>query len=206
MGKFGFKKEDKKSDFFEHIVKWPEENLYNITAWHTGSLDKYNEVHSANQNMSPYSLSVGDKVLIPQSLVTNRDPMPAFTDITDGGRKRPSAIQPPGRTYHTHRVTISGESLSIIAKWFTGDLKNWEQLAAANPNLNPNRIEIGDEILIPEDMMLRKDPITKSFVNSFAPKPRKKKIVTKPVPKPVSPPPPDPVEEETDLELVPPKF
>ncbi len=203
VDKMSSSQDDNKSNFFEHVVKWPEENLYNITIWRTGSLDKYNEIRTLNLNLLPYGLSPGDKVLIPQAFVSNREAMPK---ISEKSKQKKLPVQPLGRTYHMHRVTISGESLSIIAKWYTGDLKKWEQLAEANPNLNPNRIDIGDEILIPEDMMIRKDPITKRFVDSFAPKPRKKKVVAKPAPEPVTPPPPEPTEEENGLELVPPKF
>ena len=205
VDKMSSSQDDKKSNYFEHIVKWPEENLYNITIWRTGSLDKYNEIRTLNLNLLPYGLSSGDKVLIPQNFVTNREAMPKISGKSKQSSQKKLPVQPVGRTYHMHRVTISGESLSIIAKWYTGDLKKWEQLADANPNLNPNRIDIGDEILIPEDMMIRKDPITKRFVDSFAPKPRKKKVVAEPAPEPTPPPPPEP-EEENGLELVPPKF
>lgn len=194
----------KKAVFFEHTVKWSEENLYNITVWHTGSLDKYSEVREANPNISPYGLSAGDKVLIPQSIITNREPMPKFSDKSKQGSSKPLPIQPTGRNYYSHRVTLQGESVSIIAKWYTGDLKNWKILAEANPNLNPNRIELGDEILIPEDLMIRRDSISKSFVDSFTQK--KRKISTSPPPTPISPPPPEPAEEDNDIELVPPKF
>ena len=144
--------------------------------------------------------------------------MPKFAGKSKRKIQKPLPTQPVGRSYYQHRVSIIGESLSIIAKWFTGNLKNWEQLASANPHLNPNRINIGDEILIPEDMMIRKDPITKGFVDSFTSPPKKKKAAVKPEPEvsepeakaePVPSPPPEvsePTIEEPDLELVPPKF
>jgi hypothetical protein len=198
---------DSTSDYYEHTVKWPEENLYNIVVWRTGNLDNYNEIRKINSKLTPYGLAVGSKVLIPQAMVSNKEPMPKFNHNTEQTMKKTLPTQPPGRTYFLHRVTIPGESLSIIAKWYTGDLKKWEQLAEANPNLNPNRINIGDEILIPEDMMIKKDPITKSFVDSFAPKSRSEKVVSEPESETEPPPPqPEPIVEETDIELVPPKF
>ncbi len=203
-----------KSDVFEHTVKWPQENLYNITIWRTGNLDNYNAIRKINSDISPYSLSVGDKILIPNKLVTNKEPMPEFTKKVRRSIKEKLPTQPVGRTYYTHRVTIPGESLSIIAKWYTGDLKKWEQLAAANPNLNPNRIDIGDEILIPEDMMIRRDPITKTFVESFLPKKKisppspepEAEVVQEPPPEPAPEPQNEPAEEDNLIELVPPKF
>ncbi|MBI4793916.1 MAG: LysM peptidoglycan-binding domain-containing protein [Deltaproteobacteria bacterium] len=66
---------------------------------------------------------------------------------------------------YVHTVSISGESLSIIAKWYTGDLQNWEKLAEHNPALNPNRIFKGDKIMIPHDLLIREEPLTQEFVD-----------------------------------------
>jgi hypothetical protein len=42
-----------------------------------------------------------------------------------------------------HEVQWKAETLSIIAKWYTAESKNWEFLADANPNINPESISIG---------------------------------------------------------------
>ncbi len=73
-------------------------------------------------------------------------------------------------SYYVHTVKLPGESLSIIAKWYTGDLNNWKILAEANPDINPNRIFKGDQIRIPTQMMIRKDAITQEFVDISQPK------------------------------------
>jgi hypothetical protein len=67
-------------------------------------------------------------------------------------------------------VKYWGESVSIIAGWYTGDIKNWEALAAANPDINANRIVQGNRIRIPETLMIKHDPMPKEFVDSFYPK------------------------------------
>ena len=74
-----------------------------------------------------------------------------------------------------HRVKWSGESLSIIAKWYTGEFKNWKTLADFNPKLKPDRIWVGQEILVPEGLLKTREPMPKSFVGQFAPKSKKKK-------------------------------
>ena len=76
--------------------------------------------------------------------------------------------------YYIHTVKLPGESLSIIAKWFTGDLKNWEALAKTNPAINPNRIFIGDKIRIPGHLMIRHNRMTLEFIEDSQPKPRKR--------------------------------
>lgn len=59
--------------------------------------------------------------------------------------------------YFEHTVRWRGESLSLIARWYTGHIENWKALAQANPNLNPNRIIVGDVIYIPQGMMNTKE-------------------------------------------------
>ncbi len=75
--------------------------------------------------------------------------------------------------YYIHKVRFPDESISIIAKWFTGNLKNWKVLATCNPTITPNRIFIGDEIRIPRIMMTRQDPITHEFVEKAQPGPKR---------------------------------
>jgi hypothetical protein len=78
------------------------------------------------------------------------------------------------RTGHfEHTVRWRGESLSLIAKWYTGHFENWKALARANPNLNPNRIIVGDVIDIPQEMMKTKELLprkvaAKNLKNYFA--------------------------------------
>ncbi|MCK5230320.1 MAG: LysM peptidoglycan-binding domain-containing protein [Desulfobulbaceae bacterium] len=80
----------------------------------------------------------------------------------------------PSSGYYTHTVKLPGESLSIIAKWFTGDLKNWETLAKYNPTINPNRIFLGDKIQIPRPLMIRHDRMTQKFIEESQPKSRQR--------------------------------
>ena len=102
-------------------------------------------------------------------------------ETTPGTETQPEAAvqQPAPDSYFTHTVTLQGESLSIIAKWYTGDLKNWEILAQANPDINPNRIFKGDKIRIPRSMLVREDPMTQEFVDESQPHPKRQPAATK---------------------------
>ena len=64
-----------------------------------------------------------------------------------------------------HKVKWPGESLSIIAKWYTGDSKNWKALAKANPDLNPNLIRIGDNIVVPQPLLKNGEPMPREFLS-----------------------------------------
>ena len=79
----------------------------------------------------------------------------------------PSAVKEaePQPAFFLHKVKYSGETLSIIALWYTGKHGNWKEIAQANPDMKPNRIVPGDEILIPEGLLKTRDPLPKEFVD-----------------------------------------
>jgi len=83
--------------------------------------------------------------------------------------------------FYIHRVRWKGETLFIIAKWYTGSGKNWKALSNANPKLNPNRFLINDNIFIPEELMKSRKPMPLSFLSSSV---RKKFVQSFPSNKP----------------------
>ena len=74
--------------------------------------------------------------------------------------------------FHVHKVRWSGETLSVITQWYTGSYKNWPTVAKANPNLDPERISKGDDILIPIDLLETTEPMPREFLKTSS---RKKK-------------------------------
>lgn len=89
----------------------------------------------------------------------------------------PSAVVSPSPkptpNFYVHRVRWKGETLFIIARWYTGSGKNWKAVSKANPKLNPNRMIINDNIFIPEDLVKYRKPMPLSFMSSFI---RKKSV------------------------------
>jgi len=89
-------------------------------------------------------------------------------------------------SYYAHTVKWSGETLFIIAAWYTGDRENWKALAEAmmqtNPNANIHLIFVGDKILIPKSLLKTRDPMPKEFVDNFYQKPKTEKAAPKPAP------------------------
>ncbi len=69
-----------------------------------------------------------------------------------------------------HVVRYRGETFGTIARWYTGSAANWSAIAAANPNVNPNKITIGRKINIPTQIVTRQEPLPESFVRQVAPK------------------------------------
>ncbi len=73
-----------------------------------------------------------------------------------------------------HKVRYPGESVSIIAGWYTGEIDNWKVLAEVNPEINPNVIHAGMTIKVPESMLKTREPMPREYVDSFYPKAKPK--------------------------------
>ncbi len=91
----------------------------------------------------------------------------------------------PGPQGFVHSVQWPGESLSLIAKWYTGSSSNWGALAKANPKLNPDLIRIGDKIIIPQGIIKNQEPMPRSFLSSSSPK--EDQTISPPAPKETEP-------------------
>lgn len=76
-----------------------------------------------------------------------------------------------------HTVKYSGETLSIIAEWYTGDVNNWRALANANPQIYPNKLVAGDKVFIPENLLKTRKPLTDKYVHTYL---KKNKSMKKP--------------------------
>lgn len=86
-----------------------------------------------------------------------------------GKRGKPDLAELEGEEaveYFTHQVRLPGETLSLIAAWYTGSADNWQILTGHNPDLSANRIEIGDTVQIPRLMLTRESPITEQFLRA----------------------------------------
>ena len=73
------------------------------------------------------------------------------------------SLPPP---MYVHTVSVQGETLGLISDWYTGSSQNWRTIADNNPGLNPNRLRLGDQVMIPESMTTRTEPLTRKYVES----------------------------------------
>jgi hypothetical protein len=74
----------------------------------------------------------------------------------------------PQQRFHVHEVRWPGETLSHIALWYTGSGNNWGKIAEANPGLTPKSINIGDKILIPQELLKVREPMSRDHIQSLA--------------------------------------
>jgi type II secretory pathway predicted ATPase ExeA len=86
--------------------------------------------------------------------VAAHEPAPLRASATDTGFPKFQAkpIETEVLPYF-HTVQQRGETLSLIAEWYTGSAYNWKDIAEANPGIDPHRIHIGDEIFIPQYLL-----------------------------------------------------
>jgi len=67
-----------------------------------------------------------------------------------------------------HQVRWEGETLSLIAKWYTGDWRNWQALAKVNPWVEPNNMFTGMKVKIPRQLLKNQKAMPREFVLSSA--------------------------------------
>jgi hypothetical protein len=80
----------------------------------------------------------------------------------------------PERRYYTHKIKWAGENVARISRWYTDSESNYLQIIQANPTIDPKRIQIGDSILIPEDIMKTHEPMPQDHLRSVIPLKNKK--------------------------------
>ena len=79
-----------------------------------------------------------------------------------------------------HEVKSHKETFEMIAKWYTGKQKNAEKLLDANPALNPEKLNTGDNVYIPGYLLRTRKEMDQKFVETFL---RKMKVVKKKIKK-----------------------
>ncbi len=133
--------------YYEHEVHWPGETLSVISKWYTGKYQNWKKLVNHNPELNPNRIKIGQKVYLPKGLLKTREPLP---------QKFAAKCMP---NYFAHTVKQPGERLTEIARWYTGDTKNWQNIAKANPDLDPELLLVGNEIYIPADLLKTRKPI-----------------------------------------------
>jgi hypothetical protein len=141
--------------YFIHRSQWSWETLAFVAQWYTGDSKNSKKLADLNPRVNPQKIVVGSKIVIPVSLLETREPLPK--NFSRKYRKN----------YYKHTVRWSGESLSLIASWYTGTHKNWRKLAEANPRLNPSQIKIGNAIGIPPALLKTRVPLPQKVAAKY---------------------------------------
>jgi len=156
-GDSSIKPDEQEPEHFVYQTQWSYETLAGIAEWFTGDSENWKALAAANPKVKPKRIAAGTRILIPAGLITNKN-LPT-EDFAAKHRIH----------YFEHRVKWSGETLALIAKWYTGNYENWKAIARANPGLNPNRIALGNMIYIPPEIMKTKKPLPRKVVAKSLP-------------------------------------
>lgn len=86
----------------------------------------------------------------------------------------------PDVEYAYHTVMYQGETLALIAKWYTGQSSNWEILLDHNGEIDPRKLREGDLVKIPRELLIREEEMPRKFVVNAYAKPTAPKAVKAP--------------------------
>ncbi len=148
---------DQSTQYFIHTARWSGETLACVAEWYTGDPQNCRALAEINPDVNPEKVAVGSEIFIPVNLLKTRKQMPQHFP---GTRLKDS---------YAHTVRWPGESLSLIAGWYTGSTRNWRKLAEINPAINPNRIKAGDVILIPAALLKTRDALPQKVAAQYTP-------------------------------------
>jgi hypothetical protein len=66
-----------------------------------------------------------------------------------------------------HHVNYSGETLSMISRWYTLDVRNTGRIARINALNNPSKLNMGDTIIIPSYLVKNKKYLSESTLQEL---------------------------------------
>lgn len=69
-----------------------------------------------------------------------------------------------------YTIQYQGQTITHIASWYTGKQSNWSKIMAHNPGMEPRRLKVGDTVVIPSAMLVRRDAFPKSRLKMAASK------------------------------------
>lgn len=85
--------------------------------------------------------------------------IPKSQDLRERSTTQQAEISPRGDL--VHYVTFPGETLSVISRWYTGDKNNVGKLARVNNLKHPDKLVLGDTIIVPSYLLKNKTRLTK---------------------------------------------
>ena len=93
----------------------------------------------------------------------------------DSASSSPAELSPRGDL--VHYVTMPGETLSAIARWYTQDRENAAKIGRLNRLKNTDVLQIGDTIVIPSYMVVNKSRLTEEDLKALLSAVPKEKVL-----------------------------
>ncbi len=126
-----------------HVVKGGE-TLSDISKLHYGTTTKWKEIVKANPGIDPEGLKVGQKIKLPE--IAGAPKVPESGALPSTGTSKPTESSAnPAATY----TVKAGDTPASIAKSQIGPKADGKKIIEANPGLDPNKMRIGQKLVIP---------------------------------------------------------
>lgn len=93
------------------------------------------------------------------------DPLMTKVIFLKNSASEAAEISPRGDI--VHYVTYQGETLSMIARWYTLDVRNVGRIARINNITNPSQLDIGDTVILPSYLVKNKMRLTEEALNTL---------------------------------------
>lgn len=130
------------------------DTLSSIAKKLTGNANRYTEIVKANPSIKdPNKIQIGQVFVLPSSWVktptTSSPVVPSASVVAPAPSVVPvsTSASPVKTTY----VVAKGDTMSLIAKSYTGNAARWPELAKANPQVkDPNLIYVGQVLTLPD--------------------------------------------------------
>lgn len=123
------------------------DTLGEIAARELGSFDKWTEIAALNDNLDPKKLKKGQKLVLPAGAKSASKPKVNGTGSVA-----------PGGEY----VVQKGDTLSGIAQKVLGKSGRWNEIAALNPSVDPNRLIVGARLRLPKGVAAGSTTVAKA--------------------------------------------
>jgi nucleoid-associated protein YgaU len=126
------------------------DTLSEIAERELGASRRWPELVAANPGLDPAKLRVGKAIRVPGAKETSTGgaqpvALAATTPPRGEAAAKPAPKSAPGKTWKVGR----GENLWRIAERALGDGKRWREIAALNPRVNPDKLVLGQELVLP---------------------------------------------------------
>lgn len=118
------------------------ETLGDISLKHYGSARYWNEILTANPNASEHRLQVNQKLVLPVIDAAPAKDRLVAAAVTEKGTR--VALQSNGI------AVAAGDTLSDIAQKHLGRASRWREIADLNPSVNPNALQVGMVLKLPQ--------------------------------------------------------
>lgn len=121
----------------KHLIV-PGDTLASLAIEYLGAEREWRKIADANPGLDPARLPLNREIVIP----ARRAGAATAAKATSG---RTSAL-PPGAVLHE---VAAGETLTHVSRRYYGSDHRWQVILDANPGLDPRRMPVGREIVVP---------------------------------------------------------